>query len=154
MVRLSQKSALFSDSRSIEVFDLTRFYTATFLTALNNLYMALGVCGNDQDYSEAEVRAKCREAVSGIEKELESSGLAQLAAQAKRLDSNIDHYLAIQIMPLILTLRDNIIHELTGNLFCVYLPKQSPFIFFPSLEKQALLRSLKPIATWRRRVVV
>jgi thiol-disulfide isomerase/thioredoxin len=38
---------------------LTRFLAATFLAAFNNLYMALGVCGNDE-YPETEVREKCR----------------------------------------------------------------------------------------------
>ena len=121
-----------------QVFNLTRFYAASFLSALNNLYMALGVCGNDVDYSESQVREKCHMAVSGMAHELSDAGLSALAGKAERFDKNIDHYSPIQLMPLILTFRDDIIAEVIGNLFLRLDPDKRALYQNPVLSAQAV----------------
>jgi HEPN domain-containing protein len=99
---------------------------ATFIACLHNLDNAVAQCGLET-IPESRAKSVCENAVEGLAVELKNSGLERLAGEAARLKARLAYCNAIQIMPLLASLKDNVIYALTSDLFLKVPPEAKPF---------------------------
>jgi hypothetical protein len=98
------------------VVDLRPFYAAKFLAYLHNLENAIAQCGIDA-IPEDHAKAASNDALKGFAGEFEREGFHRLASKAERLRHRIAHCAPLQTMELLAAFKDDVIHEMTADLY-------------------------------------